>query len=79
MRRLFAIAAAIALATGTAQAQQKELASFLPQARRLMKEAPFIDSHNDLPEMLEARSHGDFRKEDPEQPIKRLDTDLPRL
>ena len=79
MRRLLAIAAVIALAAGTAQAQQKELASFLPQARRLMKEAPFIDSHNDLPEMLEARSHGDFSKEDPEQPIKRLDTDLPRL
>ena len=79
MRRLLAIAAVAALAAGTAQAQQKELASFLPQARRLMKEAPFIDSHNDLPEMLEARSHGDFSKEDPEQPIKRLDTDLPRL
>ncbi len=44
-----------------------------------MKEAPFIDSHNDLPEMLEARSHGDFSKEDPDKPIKRLDTDLPRL
>ena len=79
MRRLLAIAAVAALAAGTAQAQQKELASFLPQARRLMKEAPFIDSHNDLPEMLEARSHGDFSKEDPDKPIKRLDTDLPRL
>ncbi|MBI3791738.1 MAG: membrane dipeptidase [Gemmatimonadetes bacterium] len=57
----------------------RDLASYLPRARRLMKEAPFIDSHNDLPEMLQGRSGGDFSKEDPDGHIARLDTDLPRM
>ncbi len=80
MRRVLVplLLAAVTVATPAA-AQQKDLASFLPQARRLMKQAPFIDTHNDLPEMLEARSHGDFSKDDPEKPLARIDTDLPRL
>ncbi len=79
MRRLIVVAALVTASASVANAQQKELASFLPQARRLMREAPFIDSHNDLPEMLHARSRGDFSKDDPEKPLARIDTDLPRL
>ena len=81
MRRALALALVVACST-VASAQQpanKDLASYLPQARRLMKEAPFIDSHNDLPEMLEGKVKGDFNKMDPEKPIPSLDTDLPRM
>ncbi len=68
-----------ALPVVSAQAQQKDLASFLPRARQLMKEAPFIDSHNDLPEMLAMKAHGDFSRMDPDGPLKDIDTDIPRL
>ena len=65
--------------TSPAAAQQEALATFLPRARQLMKEAPFIDTHNDLPEMIAMRANGDFAKMDPNGPLTHIDTDLPRL
>ncbi len=52
--------------------------SFLPRARRLMREAPFIDSHNDLPEMIRLKADFDIEKYDPEKPLTGIDTDIPR-
>jgi hypothetical protein len=45
-------------AHGWAQARSRD--SYLPQARRLMREAPFIDTHNDLPEMLRLKAGFDL-------------------
>ncbi|MCC6317595.1 MAG: dipeptidase [Gemmatimonadaceae bacterium] len=52
--------------------------AFLPRARRLMREAPFIDTHNDLPWMSYQRSRYDLERYDPDRPLPDLDTDLPR-
>jgi membrane dipeptidase len=80
--RLFIALAALGttLAGATpARAQQRDLESYLPQARRLMKRWPFIDSHNDLPEMVAVRASGDLSKFDPNTSLPSIDTDIPRL
>jgi membrane dipeptidase len=51
----------------------------MTRALRLMREAPFIDTHNDLPEMLLLRGGNDLEKYDPNKPLPNIDTDLPRL
>lgn len=51
--------------------------SFLPRARRLMREAPFIDTHNDLPEMIRLNGAYDLDKYDPDKTLP-IDTDIPR-
>ncbi|MFN8670372.1 MAG: dipeptidase [Gemmatimonadaceae bacterium] len=51
---------------------------FLPRARRLMREAPFIDTHNDLPEMSRLKSGFDLERYDPDKSLPDIDTDLPR-
>lgn len=52
--------------------------SFLPRARRLMREAPFIDTHNDLPEMVRLKAAFDLEKYDPDKSLPDIDTDIPR-
>ena len=52
--------------------------SFLPRARRLMRDAPFIDTHNDLPWMAFQRSGYDLERYDPDKGLPDLDTDIPR-
>ncbi|MBC7896933.1 MAG: membrane dipeptidase [Cytophagaceae bacterium] len=64
------------LAPLVVEAQTRD--SFLPRARRLMREAPFIDTHNDLPWMSYQRSAYDLERYDPDKGLPDLDTDLPR-
>ncbi|MCC6930016.1 MAG: dipeptidase [Gemmatimonadaceae bacterium] len=52
--------------------------SFLPRARRLMREAPFIDTHNDLPEMSRLKAGFDLERYDPDKSLPDIDTDIPR-
>ena len=40
--------------------------AYLSRARRLMREAPFIDTHNDLPEMSRLKSGFDLERYDPD-------------
>jgi membrane dipeptidase len=60
-------------------AQQPDLTPYMARARRLMKEAPFIDTHNDLPEVLAMQASGDLTRMDPNGPLPKIDTDIPRL
>src|SRR5262245_25682302 len=50
----------------------------LERARRLHRETPMIDPHNDLPEMIHNRANGDLSKMDPDKRLD-IDTDIPRL
>ena len=52
--------------------------AYLARARRLMREAPFIDTHNDLPDMVRTRGALDLEHYDPNGHLPDLDTDLPR-
>ncbi len=76
---LFAACLTIAASPTLMPAQQPDLATYLARARRIMREAPFIDTHNDLPEMLAMRAGGDFKKMDPNGALANIDTDIPRL
>ena len=51
----------------------------LARARAIHRAVPMIDTHNDLPEMIRERGQNDLAKMDPEQPLKDLDTDFPRM
>ena len=57
---------------------QRDSAALLERARRLHREVPMIDTHNDLPEMIHERVKGDFSKMDPDGKLD-IDTDIPRL
>ena len=63
----------------SAAAQSTRADSNLVRARRVMRRAPFIDSHNDLPMMLRLGSGNNLEMFDPNGPLPSLDTDLPRL
>ena len=52
--------------------------AYLPRARRLMRAAPFIDTHNDLPEMLRLKASYDLERYDPDKSLPDIDTDIPR-
>ncbi|MBK6457442.1 MAG: membrane dipeptidase [Gemmatimonadetes bacterium] len=77
MRPLLAVALSSLLAAPCIAAQAPRDA-YLARARRLMREAPFIDTHNDLPEMSRLRSGFDLERYDPDKGLPDLDTDLPR-
>jgi membrane dipeptidase len=70
-----ALVCAVLLPTFAPEAQSRD--SFLPRARRLMREAPFIDTHNDLPEMIRLNGAWDLERYDPEKALP-IDTDIPR-
>ena len=63
-------------AQGRAEAKSRD--AYLARARRLMREAPFIDTHNDLPEMLRLKASYDLERYDPDKGLPDIDTDLPR-
>jgi len=72
------------LAQGVAgQAQQRpaspgDSVARLAHAKRLHREVPLIDTHNDLPAMIHSRTNGDLTRMDPDKTLD-LDTDIPRL
>ena len=57
---------------------QRDSTSLLERAKRLHREVPVIDTHNDLPDMILNGSGGDLRKMDPDGRLD-IDTDIPRL
>lgn len=76
------LAAALAAFTSSSAAQRRppvaDTASVLAHARRLHREVPMIDTHNDLPEMIDGTAHGDLSVMDPDKTLS-IDTDIPRL
>jgi len=60
-------------------AQQSDSTARLARARRLMREVPMVDSHNDLPTAILSDGKGDLDRMDPDHPISDFDTDVPKL
>jgi membrane dipeptidase len=82
IRDFLVLAAALSGVTSSSAAQSRpsaaDTASLLAHARRLHREVPMIDTHNDLPEMIHGGARGDFAKMDPDKTLP-IDTDIPRL
>src|SRR5262245_18621294 len=73
-----AVGAAGASAAAQRPAAATDTASLMAHVRRLHREVPMIDTHNDLPEMIHGRTQGDLEKMDPDKTLS-IDTDIPRL
>jgi membrane dipeptidase len=78
MARLAPLFAFALLLPSAGWAQQRDSAALLERARRLHREVPVVDTHNDLPTMIHERNGGDVVKMNPDGPLD-IDTDLPRL
>ena len=82
IRDFLVLTAALAAVTSSSAAQRRpsaaDTASLLARARRLHREVPMIDTHNDLPEMIHGGAHGDLSAMDPDKTLS-IDTDIPRL
>jgi len=82
IREVLVLAAALAAATSSGAAQRRpvaaDTAALLEHARRLHREVPMIDTHNDLPEMIHSDAGGNLEKMDPDKTLS-IDTDIPRL
>jgi membrane dipeptidase len=77
---------ALGLASARAHAQapaappaSKDAAARLERARKLLREVPLVDGHNDLPWQFRERKDLSFRNVDIRKVQKGLHTDLPRL
>ncbi len=70
------VLAAAAMSQAGAQADSARL---LARARALHRAIPMIDTHNDLPGAIRDGSGNDLAKMNPEGPLPKIDTDLPRM
>jgi membrane dipeptidase len=61
------------------QQEQTVSPALLERARSLLRQAPLIDTHNDLPSMLLEEAHGDLTKFDLGKVQSNLCGDVPRL
>ncbi len=71
-------ASVLALAMGLTMHGQTG-ANALEKARALMKQAPLVDGHNDLPWAMRENARYDFDKLDIRQSQPRLHTDIPKI
>src|SRR5436190_2979924 len=76
MLRTAAMFGVLALLGASSAAQNDPL---LERARRLLKESPIIDGHNDLPDALREKAGSDVKKLDLRTNQPTLMTDIPRL
>jgi len=63
----------------TSIAQQADSTALLERARRLQREVPLVDGHNDLSSAVLSTGKGSFDRFDPDKGLPDLDTDVPRL
>src|SRR5881392_2752965 len=78
MAKIAAAALFVTLATSLALAQGAA-DPLLERAKRLLKDAPVFDGHNDYPMSVREKENGDLDKLDMRKPQPTLMTDFPRL
>jgi membrane dipeptidase len=81
MARMLLCFALLALAWPLAAVgtQTENVDPLLPRARRLLRDAPVIDGHNDYPWQVREKGGGDLARLDIRQPQPAVMTDIPRL
>jgi membrane dipeptidase len=78
-RRLTLVTLAAALIPFVAVSNATQADPMLERARRLLRETPIIDGHNDYPWAVREKTAGDLAKLDIRQPQPTLMTDIARL
>jgi membrane dipeptidase len=66
-------------AVAAAQSAPPPDAALLERARRIHRDAPVIDGHNDLPWVIRQEAGSDLRRMDPRGSLPAQHTDIPRL
>jgi membrane dipeptidase len=69
----------LAAAAASQAGAQADSARLLARARAIHRAIPMIDTHNDLPGAIRDGSNNDLAKMNPELPLPKIDTDLPRM
>jgi membrane dipeptidase len=77
--RVIVAAAALAAAPACAPPAGAQDAALLERARRIHAASPLIDGHNDLPWEIREKAQGDISVMNPDGPLPRQHTDVPRL
>src|SRR5688572_33407621 len=79
MSKLLAALALISVAAPLAALVSPQTDPMLERARRLLRDVPIIDGHNDYPWEVRQKVQGDVAKLDIQGPQPGLMTDIPRL
>jgi membrane dipeptidase len=79
MPKLILVLVLALAAAPLASALSPQGGQLLERARRLLREVPVIDGHNDYPEQVRERANGDINQFDISRPQPALMTDLGRL
>ena len=58
---------------------QADSARLLARARSIHRAIPMIDTHNDLPGAIREGSNNDLTRMNPDGPLPKVDTDIPRM
>ena len=58
---------------------QADSARLLARARAIHRAIPMIDTHNDLPGAIREGSNNDLTRMNPDGPLPKVDTDIPRM
>ena len=65
--------------SGTRAEAQADSARLLSRARAIHRAIPMIDTHNDLPGAIRDGANNDLSRMNPDGPLPKIDTDIPRM
>ena len=69
----------LSAATASHLAAQADTTRLLARARAIHRAVPMIDTHNDLPGAIRDGANNDLSRMNPDGPLPKIDTDIPRM
>ena len=69
----------VAVSTAAHLSAQADSARLLTRARAIHRAVPMIDTHNDLPGAIREGANNDLARMNPDGPLPKIDTDIPRM
>lgn len=75
----FVVSVSTAVSTAAHLGAQADSARLLARARAIHRAVPMIDTHNDLPGAIREGANNDLARMNPDGPLPKIDTDIPRM
>jgi membrane dipeptidase len=69
----------LSAAAATHLVAQVDTTRLLARARAIHRAVPMIDTHNDLPGAIRDGANNDLSRMNPDGPLPKIDTDIPRM